>query len=169
MNDTPRDADGAKLCAWCGRDIQQKGVGRSRDYCRRSCRQRAYEQRKIDEITQANARLIRHELTKEFAAPISSRDGSGTPKISSRDETRGTVDSSRDETKPAGPAPGAVPNPVRPPERGRASRRRVLPPPPGVQRAEEMPLPLLGLGFGVGKSPADRPKDADGEPDARPQ
>lgn len=40
---TPRDADGAKLCAWCGSEIKQSGVGRSRDYCRRSCRQRAYE------------------------------------------------------------------------------------------------------------------------------
>ncbi|MFD6591856.1 hypothetical protein ACFWED_33825, partial [Streptomyces anulatus] len=34
--ETPRDADGNKLCGWCGGPIQQKGVGRSRDYCTRT-------------------------------------------------------------------------------------------------------------------------------------
>ncbi|MES3636313.1 hypothetical protein ACDT10_11175 [Mycobacterium intracellulare] len=32
-------------CRWCGRDVADVGMGRRRQYCRQSCRQRAYEQR----------------------------------------------------------------------------------------------------------------------------
>ncbi|GAA1084320.1 hypothetical protein [Tsukamurella spumae] len=32
-------------CAWCGREVVSEGPGRTRKYCRRSCRQRAYESR----------------------------------------------------------------------------------------------------------------------------
>lgn len=32
-------------CVWCGRPVPEIGTGRRRRYCRRSCRQRAYEQR----------------------------------------------------------------------------------------------------------------------------
>ena len=32
-------------CRWCGRDVAVTSVGRRRQYCRQSCRQRAYEQR----------------------------------------------------------------------------------------------------------------------------
>ncbi|HEV7579839.1 MAG TPA: hypothetical protein VGO77_05430 [Mycobacterium sp.] len=32
-------------CRWCGRDVTEIGMGRRRQYCRQSCRQRAYEQR----------------------------------------------------------------------------------------------------------------------------
>ncbi|MBY6363601.1 hypothetical protein [Rhodococcoides corynebacterioides] len=32
-------------CVWCGRPVDESGTGRRRRYCRRSCRQRAYEQR----------------------------------------------------------------------------------------------------------------------------
>lgn len=32
-------------CAWCGREVISEGPGRTRRYCRRSCRQRAYEAR----------------------------------------------------------------------------------------------------------------------------
>lgn len=32
-------------CRWCGRDVADTGTGRRRQYCRQSCRQRAYEQR----------------------------------------------------------------------------------------------------------------------------
>lgn len=32
-------------CAWCGREVVSEGPGRNRKYCRRSCRQRAYEAR----------------------------------------------------------------------------------------------------------------------------
>lgn len=168
MNDTPRDADGAKLCSWCGAEIRQSGIGRSRDYCRRSCRQRAYEQRRVDDITKANARLIRRELTQQFqTSAVSSRDDYPTPHDSSRDETRRPAIPSRDETGPAGPAPvpaqaaDAAP-PSRPAPPSGARRRRLLPAPPGTQRtgAEETQLPLLGFGFG---SPEPKREAADGE------
>ena len=32
-------------CRWCGREVADAGMGRRRQYCRQSCRQRAYEQR----------------------------------------------------------------------------------------------------------------------------
>ncbi|MCW4353008.1 hypothetical protein ONR57_06835 [Hoyosella sp. YIM 151337] len=32
-------------CQWCGREVPDTGVGRRRQYCRQSCRQRAYEHR----------------------------------------------------------------------------------------------------------------------------
>lgn len=32
-------------CRWCGRDVSDAGLGRRRQYCRQSCRQRAYERR----------------------------------------------------------------------------------------------------------------------------
>lgn len=32
-------------CRWCGREVGDAGLGRRRQYCRQSCRQRAYEQR----------------------------------------------------------------------------------------------------------------------------
>ncbi|MBV9513296.1 MAG: hypothetical protein JO280_04505 [Mycobacteriaceae bacterium] len=35
----------AQPCLWCGRDVIDAGMGRRRQYCRQSCRQRAYEQR----------------------------------------------------------------------------------------------------------------------------
>ncbi|MDX2872135.1 hypothetical protein PV443_44595 [Streptomyces scabiei] len=95
MSDTPRTADGAKLCAWCGGEIRQSGIGRSKDYCRRSCRQRAYEARKQREVVVA-----------AVAAAIVRRD-------SSRDATRKPNDSSRDESVRAGRAP--VPAPAAPP------------------------------------------------------
>lgn len=52
-HETPRTPDGAKLCAWCGGEIKQSGVGRSRDYCRRLCRDRAYKQRRDQRLIAA--------------------------------------------------------------------------------------------------------------------
>ncbi|WP_407689245.1 hypothetical protein [Mycobacterium sp. HUMS_1102779] len=37
--------DRPQPCRWCGRDVADAGMGRRRQYCRQSCRQRAYEQR----------------------------------------------------------------------------------------------------------------------------
>ncbi|MBB4136552.1 hypothetical protein BKA16_003104 [Gordonia humi] len=34
-------------CAWCGREMVDSDAGRRRKYCKRSCRQRAYEQRTL--------------------------------------------------------------------------------------------------------------------------
>jgi hypothetical protein len=41
----PRAHRRAQPCRWCGREVADAGVGRRRQYCRQSCRQRAYEQR----------------------------------------------------------------------------------------------------------------------------
>ena len=40
-------------CRWCGGRLACAGRGRPRQYCRPSCRQRAYEQRKIDRAAAA--------------------------------------------------------------------------------------------------------------------
>jgi uncharacterized coiled-coil protein SlyX len=48
-------------CSYCGREFQpNRGVGRPGKYCRRSCRQRAFEQRRhIGDQAWSDARLIR--------------------------------------------------------------------------------------------------------------
>ncbi|MXP22115.1 hypothetical protein GIY30_12250 [Gordonia sp. HNM0687] len=38
-------------CAWCGRSMIDSDLGRRRKYCKRSCRQRAYEQRALTQGT----------------------------------------------------------------------------------------------------------------------
>lgn len=38
-------------CAWCGQTMVDSEHGRRRKYCKRSCRQRAYEQRALTEGT----------------------------------------------------------------------------------------------------------------------
>ncbi len=48
-------------CRWCGRDVTDAGMGRRRQYCRQSCRQRAYEQR---------ASLSRGEVGASSALPV---------------------------------------------------------------------------------------------------
>lgn len=153
MSDTPRDADGAKLCAWCGAEIRQSGIGRSKDYCRRSCRQRAYESRKQREVVVAAvaAAVVRRD---------SSRVETPHPEETSRDETRG-VPPEPVPARPVPPQPEPEPAPgLFPAAPARQKRRRLLPPPPGTQRAEQ--VPLLGFGFGSGV-PDRKPEDADGE------
>ena len=51
----------ARRCAWCARRIasRPKGPGRPRTYCRRSCRQRAYEARqRVDELGLGESELV---------------------------------------------------------------------------------------------------------------
>ncbi|PVC76930.1 hypothetical protein [Streptomyces sp. CS131] len=106
------------LCAWCGTEFRQSGVGRTRDYCRRSCRQRAYEDRKTAAATR--------EAVVVAVAAVMARGQQRT--VSSRDTSGAAAQPSRDETAPAR---GQV---VRP---GTLSGRRpLLPPPPGVRRPE---------------------------------
>lgn len=47
-------------CLWCGRPVpEQKGAGRRRGYCRRSCRQRAYESRQQRQaVAEASAQIV---------------------------------------------------------------------------------------------------------------
>lgn len=60
--ETPKDGAGAKLCGWCGGQIRQSGVGRSKDYCTRTHKEYAYRARR-------DARLIANALAD--ARPVS--------------------------------------------------------------------------------------------------
>ncbi|QKT07350.1 hypothetical protein HUN08_09220 [Gordonia sp. X0973] len=57
-------------CAWCGREIvDATTLGRRRKYCRRSCRQRAYEQRTLTAGTAIpeDAVIMRPEEVRDLA------------------------------------------------------------------------------------------------------
>ncbi|MFF9432058.1 hypothetical protein [Streptomyces sp. NPDC014746] len=70
--DTPRDAGGAKLCAWCGGAIRQSGVGRSRDYCQRLCRDQAYKKRRDQRLIDDALAAVRHvSPSAETQGPVS--------------------------------------------------------------------------------------------------
>lgn len=61
-------------CRWCGRDVSDAGMGRRRQYCRQSCRQRAYEQRAS--LTRAGAADLPADavvLSADDAADLSDR------------------------------------------------------------------------------------------------
>lgn len=76
--------DGHHLCDWCGHPFRPpKATGRTPRYCRRSCRQRAYE-----------ARQTRREIRSAVGAVLANR----------------RQDSSRDETR-TDPAPPPLPLP----------------------------------------------------------
>ena len=58
-------------CRWCGREVADAGLGRRRQYCRQSCRQRAYEQRALVKGSAVPADAV--VLTVEEAAQLSDR------------------------------------------------------------------------------------------------
>ena len=58
-------------CRWCGREVADAGLGRRRQYCRQSCRQRAYEQRALVKGTAVPTDAV--VLTAEEAAELSDR------------------------------------------------------------------------------------------------
>ena len=58
-------------CRWCGREVADAGLGRRRQYCRQSCRQRAYEQRSQIKGTDLAPDAV--VLTAEEAAELSDR------------------------------------------------------------------------------------------------
>lgn len=58
-------------CRWCGREVGDAGLGRRRQYCRQSCRQRAYEQRTLVKGTSLPADAV--VLTADEAAQLSDR------------------------------------------------------------------------------------------------
>lgn len=58
-------------CRWCGREVADSGLGRRRQYCRQSCRQRAYEQRALVKGTSVPADAV--VLSAEEAALLSDR------------------------------------------------------------------------------------------------
>ncbi|MGX9791730.1 hypothetical protein [Mycobacterium sp. MMS18-G62] len=58
-------------CRWCGREVADAGLGRRRQYCKQSCRQRAYEQRAMVKGTSLAPDAV--VLTAEEAAELSDR------------------------------------------------------------------------------------------------
>ncbi|WP_167101711.1 hypothetical protein [Mycobacterium sp. DL592] len=58
-------------CRWCGREVADSGMGRRRQYCRQSCRQRAYEQRAMVKGTSVPVDAV--VLTADEAAELSDR------------------------------------------------------------------------------------------------
>ncbi|MGE2833383.1 hypothetical protein [Mycobacterium sp. SMC-4] len=58
-------------CRWCGREVADSGLGRRRQYCRQSCRQRAYEQRALVKGTSVPPDAV--VLSAEEAAELSDR------------------------------------------------------------------------------------------------
>ncbi|MBB1029944.1 hypothetical protein G6027_03355 [Dietzia sp. SLG310A2-38A2] len=64
--DHPPPRRGEASCAWCGRPVDEGHTGRRRRYCRRSCRQRAYEQRqslRVRELPEGTVVLSEAEST----------------------------------------------------------------------------------------------------------
>jgi len=62
-----RDGAGRPRCRWCGRRLPPpSATGRPRRYCRRSCRQRAFEaRRRLGELSWAEDRLREHRVTAD--------------------------------------------------------------------------------------------------------
>ncbi|BBY83357.1 hypothetical protein H7I53_25090 [Mycolicibacterium pulveris] len=58
-------------CRWCGREVPNTGLGRRRQYCRQSCRQRAYEQRTLVKGTSLAPDAV--VLTAEEASELADR------------------------------------------------------------------------------------------------
>jgi hypothetical protein len=58
-------------CRWCGREVADAGIGRRRQYCRQSCRQRAYEQRALVKGTALPADAV--VLTADEASALADR------------------------------------------------------------------------------------------------
>jgi hypothetical protein len=58
-------------CRWCGREVADIGLGRRRQYCRQSCRQRAYEQRAMVKGTSLAPDAV--VLTAEEASELADR------------------------------------------------------------------------------------------------
>ncbi|WP_304114205.1 hypothetical protein [Mycolicibacterium bacteremicum] len=70
-NSATRRRTRAQPCRWCGREVPDAGMGRRRQYCRQSCRQRAYEQRAQVKGTSVAPDAV--VLSAEEAADLSDR------------------------------------------------------------------------------------------------
>jgi hypothetical protein len=85
--DTPRATDGAKLCAWCGGEIKQSGVGRSRDYCSRTHREYAYRARREAEVKLVAYSRGRADAVRSVSSTVDTR----RDPVPTVDETRAPV------------------------------------------------------------------------------
>lgn len=62
---TPRNADGEKLCAWCGGPVPPSLGTKPRAYCKDGCVQRAYEARKLErQLAEARGAVRAEEAGK---------------------------------------------------------------------------------------------------------
>jgi hypothetical protein len=76
--ESPRDTAGNRLCEYCGDPVPKSLGTKPKRYCKRSCRQRAYEARQRREaIVTAVATAVARDRT--------SRDNPARPRASSRD------------------------------------------------------------------------------------
>ncbi|OLP03431.1 hypothetical protein H5U98_13165 [Mycolicibacterium boenickei] len=66
-----RRRDRPQPCRWCGREVADAQMGRRRQYCRQSCRQRAYEQRAMVKGTSLAPDSV--VLSADEAAQLSDR------------------------------------------------------------------------------------------------
>lgn len=140
--ETPKDGAGAKLCGWCGGQIRQTGVGRSKDYCTRTHKEYAYRARR-------DARLIANALAD--ARPVSTT-------AESVSTTDGTPVSPVVETG-AVRVPPQVPDPVRRAVEERQATLFVaelvertsadIPPPAPAAEDEQLPVPDPRVEAGV--------------------
>lgn len=128
----PRTPDGTKLCAWCGGEIRQSGVGRSRDYCSRTHREYAYRARR-----EAEVKLVAYSRGRADAVrPVSST-------VDTRPDPVPTVDESRAPVPFADPGDGWVRSPdvVDAQLRELEARRPVVPPAPVQQKRRRLAAP----------------------------
>lgn len=111
MGDSEQEADPLRRwCEWCGRPYRQAPTGRTARYCRRSCRQRAYEHRRELERTQAAVDASERALLAAGAPEPSRDDSRTTPRVAVQDTPqpgrprRRTPEPSRDDS----PTPAAL-------------------------------------------------------------
>jgi hypothetical protein len=84
----PRDRSAP--CEWCGGEVEQPATGRRRLYCRRTCRELAYRERKTRSRIEDALRLagaLSVDQTLRQAAQVSSTDVTSDP-VTSVDETQ---------------------------------------------------------------------------------
>ncbi|MGH3555285.1 MAG: hypothetical protein ACRDT5_22400, partial [Mycobacterium sp.] len=76
--ESPRDAHGNRLCEYCGDPVPKSLGTKPKRYCKRSCRQRAYEVRKNREaiVTAVAGAIVRDRTSRDDArtGPATSRD-----------------------------------------------------------------------------------------------
>ncbi|WP_327707547.1 hypothetical protein OG530_41000 (plasmid) [Streptomyces decoyicus] len=95
-------ADDAPLCEHCKRRPVPPSRGtKPTMYCGRNCRQRAYEKRQAEKITEhtVTMALLRERMMRAKETPAKSRDDAATPPTKSRDDAENPAAKSRDDAQ----------------------------------------------------------------------
>jgi len=126
----------ARPCAWCGKPVRQHGIGRTKEYCGRTCRELAYRARKQERlIGEAVARAVAAAPPSDSSVVETARSDSSVVETGRGRET--TV-------------PGVVPEAWKAParvERRRLSRNRShMTADPFPRLPPEQPGPEFGEG-----------------------